>query len=165
MGWTNWLLDSHIGEVVQIPCLFEEISSTRYQRCQELLGSKRQAQDMARKFGPFLLDESLVRDLRLKGLDLPNDGELALLSPTSWIQLSSAKASTLMDLRNSFELEGKVLLGLVLSKLEKKRFLDFLRKISSVEFSDPWHLVSVYRHFQLPDRESLILAVHTRPRV
>ena len=165
MGWTNWLLDSHFGEFIQIPCLFEEISSMRYQRCQELLGTKRQAQDMARKFGPFLLEESLVRELRLKGLDLPNDGELSVLSPTSWIQLSSEKAPSMVELKKSFEAEGKLLLGLVLSKPEKKRFLDFLRKISSVEFSDPWHLVSVYRHFQLPDRESLILAVHTRPRV
>lgn len=73
----------HDCELFELPPLADRNGSARLAYADQAAGTKAVDQAVAAA-GPYLLADELCADLRLKGLDLPADGEFRALSPTRW---------------------------------------------------------------------------------
>jgi len=135
-------------QCVELPSLSEEMGAERMERLRRLLGSEG-AVRAAKRVGPYLLDEELTERLKMKGLDLPDDGELSALSANRWPKTPSTVEKI------------QCVAGVVLSDSQKKTFQSVLRgslKILSAEES-----LELCRHLFF-DQKLKVVVPYTAPR-
>ncbi len=137
---------------VELPSLLEEMGAERVQSLKRLLGSEG-AERATKRIGPYLLDEELTEKLKMKGLDLPEDGEFAVLSANRWSK-TSLNTSPKTEMLPSIA-------GVVLSDSQRKTFQSVLRgsqKTLSVEES-----LELCRHLFF-DQKLKVVVPYTAPR-
>lgn len=137
------------GTVVRsVPSLSSLRGSERVVVLESVLGEKL-AESVSARAGLYLLDDSLAHDLRLRGLDLPENGELPALSPARWKKISEEAIPV-----------GR-LVGVLLSP-EKKNALQLFLRASRHEITLD-DLVNVARHYFYEDSLNLLVE-YTAPR-
>lgn len=133
---------------VELPSLSEQMGAERVQRLRRLLGPEG-AERAVKRIGPYLLDEELTEKLKMKGLDLPEDGEFFALSANRWAK-SSLKEEKLHSIA-----------GVVLTESQRKTFQSVLRgsqKTLSEEES-----LELCRHLFF-DQKMKVVVPYTAPR-
>ncbi len=132
----------------EIPALALRRGKMRLQVVQRILGPS-EAQLAVEKAGPYLLADELCQNLRLRGLELPENGEVPCLSPNRWQE----NIATL-------PLEAEVF-ALFLSDSQEKALKNFFH-----DWQQPQNLsqfLEIAQHFFY--EESLKVAVrYTAPR-
>lgn len=138
-------------EGIKLPSLFQEENAIRFAAVESVLGEK--TKEYLEKLGDYQLEDSLVHELRLRGIGLSEKGEFPALSPNRW---PSAK-HPLPAADFSWDQVKGILLDEQKSQ-EFRRFLDDFPQNLSLEI-----VCKIVRHYFF--EESLVLVVDTRPRV
>lgn len=108
------------SETIELASLADRQGSARLAFAAKAVGEEA-ALAAAAEAGLYLLADDLCQKLRLEGLELPENGELAALSPSRW----RAGVSGLP--------EGAEVCGLVLSREQEKRLARFAQAGDSPE--------------------------------
>lgn len=164
-GWGSFF-------VLEIPpgCVLREVSLPRAHRgalriaaTTRILGSRNAALALAKSMGEYRLDDILVHKLRLEGLEIPESGEIPVLSPARWIA-AEENVRPLSTVALEWEAEGAELAGVQVGRTERDEFLGFVRMSRSPELG-PWEMAEAFEHFSFPYRNSMNLLASTRRRV
>lgn len=99
---------------IELPSLSDEQAACRYKSLRQILGPNA-ADRAAKRVGPYLLDEELTEKLKMKGLDLPEDGELKALSANRWPR----------EIAQVEELSSMT--GVILTESQRKTFQSVMR--------------------------------------
>lgn len=75
-------------EVFPLPALAAETGGQRRRELERVIGSANAASALA-EAAPYLLADELCRELRLKGLDLPENGAIPCLDPAGWARVEA----------------------------------------------------------------------------
>jgi hypothetical protein len=121
-----------------------ELGSNRLAEAESLLG-REAAREVAKKAGPYELDEGLARRLELEGLKLGAGGELPALSPTRWGL--PAEAETWAQLNRRLAEKGGEIRGVQLSAAQRGAFLQFLSRNRVNVDGTALEMVELARHF------------------
>ncbi|RYZ99926.1 MAG: hypothetical protein EOP11_18865 [Proteobacteria bacterium] len=133
---------------ISLPALAEEKGAARLNLLAELLGSAA-AKAAVKQAGPYLLDDKLALELKLKGLNLPKSGEVAALSPPRW----NSDVSTIEIPENAT--------GIILGAAAAKRLRLFLKNNPGRRpILRPADLIRLSRHFFY--EEAIKIVVPTR---
>ena len=124
-----------------------EMARARLEEAASILG-KQNAELTASRFGAYELADSLVEELRLLGLSVPENGEISSLSPNRWHFHEGERS--LSEVRAAGHLHA-----VLLHPEQKRAFLDFLRRNHvSVSVEEG---VEIARHFFFSEAISVLV--------
>ena len=138
--------------------------ASRLKVAARVLGDTTSAKAFAKSLGTYQLENALTQSLRLEGLLLPENGEVAALSPIRWLE-ASADARPLDLVCLEWEERGLELEGILLGAEERAAFFTFLRSSRTKEQLGPWQMALVFEHFSFPHHKTMNLLASTRRRV
>lgn len=123
----------------------DALGDQRLDGAEELLG-RESARALAKRAGPYLLEEGLALKLGLEGLELGKEGEVEALTPARWGR--HPEALSWEQLRARLADSGGEARGLMLSKEQAAAFLRFLsRQRIDAEEGPPEKFLDLARHF------------------
>lgn len=99
--------------------------------------------------GPYLLDDMLAHELKLKGVELGPEGEFRALSSNIWEPLPAT------------DVVWSEVEGLLLKEEQSREFLHFLKP--NLKNLSCQEICKIARHYFF--EESVVLVTNTRPRV
>lgn len=123
----------------------DALGNQRLAGAEEILG-RESSLAVAKRAGPYLLEEGLALKLGLEGLELGEEGEVPALTPARWGRYPEALSWE--KLRARLSEGGGEACGLLLSKEQAAAFLRFLsRQRISAEEGSPEKFLELARHF------------------
>jgi hypothetical protein len=130
------------GRIVEIPPLASELGAKRIQEVASLVGEK-EAKKAVKRVGPYLIEEELAEQLKMRGAKLGKNDEILALSANRWPDSAEIPAIT-----------GEIL-GFLLDEEAIKTLKSVC--VSMDSFEDPVSALKFLRHLYFEQSVKVVM--------